>query len=79
MADNSGVAPQDAMHTIVRIGNKSRDLIKAIQKLEALCIDTTLPSLPKFVVVGDQSQGKSSIIEAICDIKLPRGPGKYEH
>jgi len=60
------------MHTL---GNKSRDLIKVIQKLGALNIDATLPSLPKFVVVGDQSQGKSSIIEAIGDIKLPRGSG----
>ena len=58
-----------------RLGCKSRDLIRVIQKLDALGIDSTLPSLPKFVVVGDQSQGKSSIIEAICEITLPRGPG----
>ena len=54
---------------------QSRNLIKIIQRLDSLCIDATLPSLPKFVVVGDQSHGKSSIIEAICDIKLPRGQG----
>jgi len=62
----------DALHTL---GSESRALIKVIQKLAALGIDATLPSLPKFVVVGDQSMGKSSIIEAICDIKLPRGTG----
>ena len=56
-------------------GQRSRQLIKAIQKLESLCIDTTLSSLPKFVVVGDQSHGKSSIIEAVCDITLPRSAG----
>lgn len=57
------------------LGEKSRRLIQTIQKLEALRIDATLPSLPKFVVVGDQSHGKSSIIEAVCDITLPRGQG----
>nr|POF04564.1 interferon-induced gtp-binding protein mx3 [Quercus suber] len=65
-------AEADAIRSL---GQRSRKLIQVIQKLEALCIDSALPSLPKFVVVGDQSAGKSSIIEAICDIKLPRGSG----
>lgn len=53
----------------------SRNLIQVIRKLEGLGIDSTLSSLPKFVVVGDQSHGKSSIIEAICSISLPRSSG----
>lgn len=57
------------------LGLRSRQLIQVIQKIDSLCIDSTLPSLPKFVVVGDQSAGKSSIIEAICEITLPRGSG----
>nr|POE49121.1 interferon-induced gtp-binding protein mx3 [Quercus suber] len=65
-------ADSDAMQSL---GQRSRKLIRVIQKLESLCIDSALPSLPKFVVVGDQSAGKSSIVEAICDIKLPRGSG----
>ena len=56
-------------------GEQSRQLIKVIQGLDSLGIDATLPSLPKFVVVGDQSHGKSSIIEAVCDITLPRAAG----
>lgn len=56
------------------LGHNSRQLITAIQKLQALGIEATL-SLPKFVVVGDQSHGKSSVIEAICDISLPRSEG----
>lgn len=40
------------------LSHHSRDLIKVIQKLEALSIDSTLPSLPKFVVIGDQSAGE---------------------
>ncbi|CAK4033830.1 Interferon-induced GTP-binding [Lecanosticta acicola] len=61
-----------AMQTM---GQPARELIKAIQRLEALSIKTTLPSLPKFVVVGDQSAGKSSLIEAACAITLPRSEG----
>ncbi|KXT02909.1 hypothetical protein AC578_1821 [Pseudocercospora eumusae] len=44
------------------VGSRSRDLIQVIQRLSLLGINATLPSLPKFVVVGDQSAGKSSII-----------------
>lgn len=54
---------------------RSRDLIQGIRNLESIGIDATLSSLPKFVVVGDQSHGKSSIIEAICGISLPRSAG----
>ena len=57
------------------IGSKARSLIQVIQRLETLGIHATIPSFPKFVVVGDQSHGKSSIVEAICDIQLPRGQG----
>ncbi|KAK6431649.1 hypothetical protein LTR95_012187 [Oleoguttula sp. CCFEE 5521] len=62
----------DALHTLAA---GSRDLIQAIRTLNSLNIKATLPSLPKFVVVGDQSAGKSSIIEACCDITLPRSEG----
>ena len=62
----------DAMYTL---GQHSRELISAIQKLSTLNINATLPSLPKFVVVGDQSAGKSSIVEAVCNITVPRDQG----
>jgi hypothetical protein len=62
---------QDAMQYL---GADSRRLIQGIKKLEELNINTTL-QLPKFVVVGDQSAGKSSIVEALCDISLPRSQG----
>jgi hypothetical protein len=62
---------RDAMEYL---GADSRRLIQAIKKLEELNINTTL-QLPKFVVVGDQSAGKSSIVEALCDISLPRSSG----
>ena len=69
--DHSSPLLQDAMHYL---GVDSRRLIQGIKKLEELNISTTL-QLPKFVVVGDQSAGKSSIVEALCDISLPRSQG----
>ncbi|RMY34674.1 hypothetical protein D0865_14119 [Hortaea werneckii] len=62
-------------NAMAAIGSKARSLIQVIQRLETLGIHATIPSFPKFVVVGDQSHGKSSIVEAICDIQLPRGQG----
>lgn len=69
--DGAASLLQDAMEYL---GADSRRLIQAIKKLEELNINTTL-QLPKFVVVGDQSAGKSSIVEALCDISLPRSQG----
>jgi hypothetical protein len=63
---------QDAMEVL---GGKSRQLIQVVRKLANLNIDATIPSLPKVVVVGDQSAGKSSLVEGICDISLPRDQG----
>ncbi len=36
-------------------------------------------ALPSIVVVGDQSAGKSSALEAISGIQLPRGSGELNH
>ncbi|EME87993.1 uncharacterized protein MYCFIDRAFT_75822 [Pseudocercospora fijiensis CIRAD86] len=68
----NGIPAKGALESV---GSRSRDLIQVIQRLSLLGINATLPSLPKFVVVGDQSAGKSSIIEATCDITLPRSEG----
>lgn len=72
MSENDALPP-DAME---RLGQHSQQLIQAIQKLSVLNIDTTLQSLPKIVSIGDQSAGKSSIIEAMCDITLPKSDGR---
>lgn len=58
------------------MGSKVRDLVNTINKLQRLGIEKigNLP-LPKIVVVGDQSAGKSSLVEAISEIKVPRSSG----
>jgi len=53
----------------------STHLNEGIERLEQLNIGTTLSSLPKYAMVGDQSAGKSSIVQALCGIPLPRGDG----
>lgn len=48
---------------ILDIYDEIREILKDIKKIE----------LPKIVVVGDQSSGKSSVLESITGINLPRG------
>ncbi|KAJ5650625.1 uncharacterized protein N7484_004348 [Penicillium longicatenatum] len=52
-----------------------RDLVRKVQKLSQLGIEDNQIALPKVCVVGDQSTGKSSLIEAISEIRVPRSAG----
>lgn len=52
-----------------------KDLVKKIQALSHLGIEDSKIALPKICVVGDQSHGKSSLIEGISEIKVPRSAG----
>ncbi|XP_072116124.1 interferon-induced GTP-binding protein Mx-like [Mobula birostris] len=51
-----------------------RPCIDLIDKLRALGLEKDL-SLPAIAVIGDQSSGKSSVLEALSGIGLPRGSG----
>ena len=51
-----------------------RPMIDLIDKLRRLGVDQDV-SLPSIVVVGDQSSGKSSVLEALSGVQLPRGSG----
>lgn len=52
-----------------------RPLIDLIDRLRQLGLEQDV-SLPSIAVVGDQSSGKSSVLEALSGVQLPRGAGK---
>ncbi|KAK1401879.1 Dynamin-related protein 4C [Heracleum sosnowskyi] len=52
-----------------------RPLLDAIDKLRNLKVMQEGIQLPTIVVVGDQSSGKSSVLESLAGISLPRGQG----
>ncbi|KAF2117059.1 P-loop containing nucleoside triphosphate hydrolase protein [Lophiotrema nucula] len=54
------------------LGEAVKDSISTINKLSALGLSTLDIKLPKCVVLGEQSAGKSSVIEAISGIRTPR-------
>lgn len=51
-----------------------QEIITVNQKLKELGIEQTI-QLPQICVIGDQSTGKSSLIEALSMIKVPRDTG----
>ncbi|KAG5539890.1 hypothetical protein RHGRI_020195 [Rhododendron griersonianum] len=52
-----------------------RPLLNAVDKLRHLKVAQEGIQLPTIVVVGDQSSGKSSVLESLAGISLPRGQG----
>lgn len=55
------------------LADEQRDLIDLIAKLQFAQLDNV--KLPQIVVVGDQSAGKSSVLEAITGTPFPRDSG----
>ncbi|CAE6451057.1 unnamed protein product [Rhizoctonia solani] len=51
-----------------------REVLGLLNSLRSLGLTQTL-DLPQIAVIGSQSAGKSSLIEALCKIKLPRSTG----
>ncbi|XP_048397265.2 interferon-induced GTP-binding protein Mx-like [Stegostoma tigrinum] len=51
-----------------------RDYINTIDEMRSMGIDKDF-SLPTIAVIGDQSSGKSSVLEMLSDVALPRGKG----
>ncbi|PIO29373.1 hypothetical protein AB205_0183120, partial [Aquarana catesbeiana] len=54
--------------------NQIRPCIDLIDSLRSLGVEKDL-ALPAIAVVGDQSSGKSSVLEALSGVCLPRGSG----
>lgn len=60
---------------VTSYNDKIRPILDAVDKLRCLKVNQEGISLPTIVVVGDQSSGKSSVIESLAGISLPRGQG----
>ncbi|KAI9127434.1 hypothetical protein K1719_001993 [Acacia pycnantha] len=54
---------------------KIRPILDAVENLRRLNITKEGIQIPSIVVVGDQSSGKSSVMESLAGISLPRGQG----
>ncbi|KAI7808612.1 interferon-induced GTP-binding protein Mx-like [Triplophysa rosa] len=54
--------------------DKVRPRIDLVDSLRALGVEKDL-NLPAIAVIGDQSSGKSSVLEALSGVALPRGTG----
>ncbi|KFQ34450.1 Interferon-induced GTP-binding protein Mx, partial [Mesitornis unicolor] len=66
---------QAAEHTLYnQYEEKIRPCIDLVDSLRALGLEKDL-ALPAIAVIGDQSSGKSSVLEALSGIAFPRGNG----
>ena len=59
-------------HGVGALGRSAKEVAQKAPSPHRLSIDGLVPSFPKFVAVGDRNTGKSSLIEAISKIPLPR-------
>ncbi|RAH57510.1 dynamin family protein [Aspergillus piperis CBS 112811] len=71
------MAPPEApnVDSIDLIASDMKELVRKIQDLRHLGIEDKMIVLPKICVIGDQSAGKSSLIEGMSEIKVPRSAG----
>lgn len=66
---------KNAEHTLYnQYEERVRPCIDLIDSLRALGVEKDL-ALPAIAVIGDQSSGKSSVLEALSGVALPRGSG----
>ncbi|GJF00698.1 P-loop containing nucleoside triphosphate hydrolase protein [Phanerochaete sordida] len=74
--DTSRVTPPDGLVGLsdVRYSSSRRKLLDLINRLHATGVQADM-DLPLIAVIGSQSAGKSSLIESISGIKLPRASG----
>ncbi|KFK40776.1 hypothetical protein AALP_AA2G039400 [Arabis alpina] len=68
------VVPTEAP-IVSSFNDRIRPLLDTVDKLRNLNVMREGIQLPTIVVVGDQSSGKSSVLESLAGISLPRGQG----
>ena len=59
---------------ISQLNGQIRPVLDLADELRSIGLDRDLP-IPQIAVMGDQSSGKSSVLEAISSIPFPRGAG----
>ncbi|XP_072825586.1 interferon-induced GTP-binding protein Mx1 [Vicugna pacos] len=69
---NQETGPENNLYS--QYEEKIRPCIDLIDSLRALGVEQDL-ALPAIAVIGDQSSGKSSVLEALSGVALPRGSG----
>ena len=73
LSRESSSADKTALETIFQ--EEIRPMLDAVDKIRVLGVTEENIQLPTIVVVGDQSSGKSSVLESLAGITLPRGQG----
>ncbi|EOA33961.1 hypothetical protein CARUB_v10021456mg [Capsella rubella] len=72
--DNKEMIPIEAP-IVSSYNDRIRPLLDTVDRLRNLNVMREGIQLPTIVVVGDQSSGKSSVLESLAGISLPRGQG----
>ena len=67
--------PQAPGASLEIVGEKTNELVTAIEELRQLGLKELDTELPELVLVGDQSAGKSTLMGAIAEINLPKDKG----
>ena len=73
MADEDGAADDKDLQS--GYDKEVRPWLELAEDLRALSLDKEL-SVPQIAVMGDQSSGKSSVLEALSGVPFPRGSGR---
>lgn len=72
---NNGSSDPTSSEVSYSFNRHIRPLLDVVDQLRSFGIMAEGINLPSIVVVGDQSSGKSSVLESLAGIALPRGQG----
>ncbi|KAG6788255.1 hypothetical protein POTOM_004314 [Populus tomentosa] len=73
--DENQPTPIHSVPIMSSFNDRIRPILDAVDQLRRLMVMKEGIQLPTIVVVGDQSSGKSSVLESLAGISLPRGQG----